>query len=483
VEEETALAVEDGVLFLDLYEPYAYVLDVNAKDPELSVIELAEGERRSVVRPPDARGEAVVLTSGLAAEKVGSKLQEEVPAYLSVIGKTGELRRYELPRRFREVTISDDGRYAVAHSAQDFSLAPTIAIIDLDKKASDSNPVVKTTASGASSVPARFVFSDEQTIAGEKRRLMLSLLDNNLHIVDLAHPDRPPLKVELSLPSEQRVLVPDQVLFDGSQIYVQSGGDEVLVIQLAPGEGRENPSGFLASLLTLPTDQTIRGIALSGDDEDKRLIALTTSRMVVLDPVTGLGDPVELQGSYQRALRFKAGSPNDDAVRERLLLIGKGNSVGFVDGTDAATIAFGGIEELDVGANVTSYYPLLERNQIVLNHGLTGVSLVDLEQRSIAPLVLPSEAREIMLDAPRERLWIAFSDERLGTLALGPSLIAKELVLDQPAERLLIVGGKRAQMVAVHRSRAGFATVFDAERPSRTDARALLGFLWNDLLD
>lgn len=483
VDERSALAVEDGVLFLDRYEPYAYVLDVNAKEPEASVIELAEGERRSYVRLPVTRGEAVILTSGLAAEKVGKKLREEVPATLSVVGKSGELRRYELPRRFRELTLSEDGRYAVAHSAEDFSVGPMIAVIDLDKKPSDGNPFTKTIASIASSTPSRFLFSDEQTIAGEKRRLLLTLLDNNVHIVDLAHVDRAPLKVELSLPGEGRVPVPDQVLFDGDEIFVQSGGKEVLVIQLSAADERDEASGFRTSLLTLPTDETIRGIALTGEGKDKRLVALTTGHMVVLDPITGLGEPVEVRGSYKRVLRFEGGSPNDDVERERLLLIGNGKMVAFVDGTDANTLAFGGVEELNVNADITNSYPLIERNQVVVSHGLSGVSLIDLVDRTVAPLVLPSEARQVLLDAPRERLWIAFNDERLGTLALGPSLAAKELVLDEPAQQIVIVGGKDAQVVAIHASASGFATVFDADRPSRDDARALLGFLWNDLLD
>ncbi len=483
VDERSALAVEDGVLFLDHHEPYAYLLDLTSKEPTARAIALGEGDRRSLVRPPASRGEAVVLTSGVAAEKVDGKVRDEVPAYLSVVGKKGQLRRYELPQRFRELTLSEDGRYAVAYRAQDFSVGPTIAIVDLEAKPSERNPVAKSLDSMTSAKPLRFLFSEEQMIAGEKRRLMLSLLENNVQIVDLDHLERPALKVELSLPSEARTLIPEQVLFDGSEIYVQTGGTEVLVIQLAASSGREFPSGFRPSLLTLPTDAKIRGIALSGEGEDRRLIALTAGQMVVLDPITGLGEPVELQGTYESVLRFEAGSPNDDAERERLLLLGRGSSVAFVDGTDANTLAFGGVEELDVGAPITSFFPLLERNQVIVSHDLSGVTLIDLEQRTIAPLVLPSDARQVLLDAEHERLWISFSDERIGTLALGSSLVAKELLLDEPAQQLVIVGGKRAQVVAVHDSDAGFATVFDAERPTRADARALLGFFWNGLLD
>jgi hypothetical protein len=481
-----ALAVEDGLLFLDDFKPVAYLLDVERERPTVRRLELPEGERTGFARPGAERDEALVLTSGVDGGRERGELTAEVRAHLVAIDATGERARYELPSRFSRLTLSDDGRYAVVHAPEaGFSIGTGIAVVDLDAPFSKgTNPRSLNVTSLDGQAPPRFIFSDEVDAAGEKRRFLLSLATNYINILDLGHLDRGEVTIPLTLPGESRSLVPNTVAFDGDQIYVQSlGATDILVVQLTATPLDVNSHGFETSLLALPTGHDLLGMLIVGQGDEKRVIALGNGVISVIDPRTSAAQTLSVSGRYDSGTLFDARAPNDDEIRARALLYGVAdNRVAFVDVRGLGQGGASAIEEVAVSDYVRRVDPLIERGYAVLGHDSSQVSLLDLERRTATPLSLGASVARTYLDVERARLWLSTDDGRLGTVDLG-ALVPEEILLDAPARSFVPMRGQRARIAVVHGAESGFVTLLDAEAPSRSTADALIGFFWDAFLD
>jgi hypothetical protein len=483
VDEAAAQAVESGIVFVDTQRPRAYVLSLDSRSPDARAFALPEGEAQ-LFAWPGHEGKKLVLTSGAAAFGRGEDIFEEERSHVLVVDAAGVVEDYELPGRFAALSIADDGSHAVAHSPdQAFAVATAVALIDLESGAAADNPRTLSLRSLDGTAPQRFVFTPEAQIAGQKRRLLLSLSDNYLNLVDVDHAERGDVTIELVLPGDGRSVTPEQVELSGDRIFVRSSGtSDVLVIQLTEVALDQNRHGFETSLLTLPVGEPVAGMKLIGE-EASCLLSFASGRLIAIDPASGRSQALPVRGDYTSALSYRSRAPNDDDVRGRLLLWGAGSMIAFVDEPTDASLSEASVEEVSVSDDVRELYALSARNLVVLSHGASRVSLVDLAERTVTPLALPGSSERVVVDVARERLWVAFGEGRLGTVSLGPSLETKEILLDAPAENVLIVEGRTPRVAVLHRSESGFVTLLDAEQPSRSSARVLLGFLWAGLLD
>ena len=137
---------------------------------------------------------------------------------------------------------------------------------------------------------------------------------------------------------------------------------------------------------------------------------------------------------------------------------------------------------------VSEFLPLVERGLVVAHHGSASgnISVIDLERRTVAPLVTEPLHAVRAGPAPGDDLWLVPSSRsRLGLLHLG-RLVAEEVRLDLPIESVLPLGASTAgkRFVAVdHGHPAGGLTVLDADQPARDNARSLVGFLYTDILE
>ncbi len=478
-------AVENGLLFLDDDAPQAYLLDVTKKEPKVKQIDLPAGAKLALQRPGQKQDQVVVLTSGLAAVRGDGENQPEVEAHVLVIAAAGEPALYPLGSRFENLTLSDDGRYGVAYApSAGFSFGTSIAVVDLDMPPlAGSNPRLINVTSLDGQVPNRFVFSPEAQVAGEKRRFLITLSTNDINLIDLGHLERGEVTIPLTLGNTGESFDPEQLVFAGDQIYLQSrGASDVLVIQLTETTLQANRHGFAVSLLSLPVGDSLQGIALLGTGDAQRLLALSSRGGRVIDPRTGNGVDLDLSGSYTHAITFKARSPSDDTLSERAVLYGKDSRIAFMDLSENGSAIASSVEEIPLNQDVTSALPLIERKQLVLTHDGDQVSLVDLEERTVSPLTLGTQVDVSLLDGERARLWITTADGSLGTLDLK-TLAPSRILLDADAKGLVPIRGKRALMAVIHPSESGFVTLLDADKPNLDDATSLLGFLWNGILE
>ncbi len=477
-------AVENGLLFLDDEAPRGYLLDVT-KSKDVKQLDLPEGVKLALQRPGQKKDQVVLLTSGVAALRRDGDNQPEIEAHVVVIAAEGETARYPLGSRFEALTPSDDGRYVVAYEpSEGFSFGTSIAVIDLQTRPMlGANPRLINVTSLDGQVPERFVFSPEAQVAGEKRRFLITLSTNDINLIDLGHLERGDVTIPLTLGNSGESREPEQLLFAGDQIYLQSrGASDVLVIQLTETPLQVNRHGFAVSLLSLPVGSPLKGIALVGEGASQRLLALSEAGGRVIDPRTGNGVDLELTGTYTHAIVFEARSPNDDTSSERAVLYGRDSRIAFMDLSANGSAIASSVEEIPLAQDVVDALPLTDRKQLVLTHSGDQVSLVDLEERTVAPLTLGTQVEVSLLDAKRARLWITTSDGSLGTLDLK-SLVPSRILLDADAGGLVPIRGKEARMAVIHPSQSGFVTLLDADRPSLDDATTLLGFLWNRILE
>ncbi len=479
-----AHAVENGLLFLDDSGPQGYLLDVTQKTPKVKHVDLPQGQKSAFQRPGQKTDEVVLLTAGLAATRERGDKQPEVEAHVVVVGALGERARYPLGSRFGSLSLSEDGRYAVAYAPQaGFSFATSIAVVDLEKPpVAGANPRLINVTSLDGTAPTRFMFSPELDSAGERRRFLFTLGTNHINMLDLGHLERGDITIPLTLPNTGETLEPNDILFAGSEIYVQSrGADAVLVLQLTKVALNLNRHGFAVSLDTLPLGSSLLGIEFVGNGEARRLLAMTNDGARLINRDTGNGKDLEVAGGYENALTFEGRSPSDDAVGQRALLYGSGAKIAFVDLSQDADAVGGNTEEYQLSEGVTRALLLSKRNQLVLTHAGEQLSLVDLEERTVAPLSLGNSVAATYLDASEARLWITTTEGSLGTLDLA-SLSPSQILLDADARALVPIRGESAQIAVIHPSASGFVTLLQADKPSLDSAQALLGFFWGGVL-
>jgi hypothetical protein len=119
---------------------------------------------------------------------------------------------------------------------------------------------------------------------------------------------------------------------------------------------------------------------------------------------------------------------------------------------------------------------------VLILHGSEGVSLLDLEGRTISPITSNAVLTDALFDAARGQLWVAPQNQRfvgLLDLATGDT---PEILLDAEVDKVVPMFDA-GHVVILHQGSIGYLTVLDADRPTREYARSLRGFLVADLLD
>ena len=117
--------------------------------------------------------------------------------------------------------------------------------------------------------------------------------------------------------------------------------------------------------------------------------------------------------------------------------------------------------------------------------GTAGVSVIDLAQRTVSPIVAEVPPSRIALST--DKIWVGpQAGERLGFINLA-TLAPGEVRLDAPITAILplpkAADGKSRVVVIDGANPAGSLTVLDGDKPERATARAVVGFLLQDLLE
>jgi hypothetical protein len=475
-------ALERALLYIDEADSpdessRALVVAIAHATPRVTPYELSAGTATWYVRPGSEGREVVVLTSGRDASLKGGEPLSSVKSFVHVFDRGGEVFRKELPGRFQALTLSDDGRFAVAYSPSGLALTDAVAVLDLQAKQGSASVLHFNEAA-----PSSFAFSPA---AGGQPRLMLVRGTNTLHVVQLEHLERKVKSVQLTAPGDGRTLQVGQVLFDQDQIYIQEqGSTDVLVLARIPSDDGEG--AFDLAPLQLATDSSVSAISLVDMNQRTEVVALGESALTLLDPVTGNGVKTQVPNAFDQIIQFSGTSPLDDQERTRALLLETGGTrIGFADFDDGTAWEQQTVETVGLTNQVKGVIPVLDRKLVVLLYRSQGLGIVDLQQRTVSPINTDTPVASTLLDQPadgRPRLWFVLDDGRVGWVDLDRFEV-NEVLLNAAASNVLSIAGDKHQIAVVHDSGAGYVTLLDPEKPARETARELVSFLYSKLFD
>lgn len=470
-------ALDDHAVWIDQQNDQALYLDVTATRPE-PVLEAVAIEPGPISLTRRNEHDELLLLSLGASRGSGS--------VLTLLNESGVARRVELGTRFDTLIQSDDGRFVFARvrgGTDDVLFNPNeVAIVDLDQTGSDAvtQRTLRSTGAGAQQV----IFSPIMRIAGEDRRLAVVLSSSQAALLDLNYPERPEFTVELTQNADVGL---NQVRFsaDEQKIYLLgSNSNDIYVITLLPADAnREND--FEPSLNTLgigarPTDMTLYGAGSAS-----RLLAVGGADALVIEAGSNRITRIPLGISAQRLHLFSSTAPFDSAVEERALIYGVGDQVvAFLDLEQVEERTTRNVETLNLGAPIASLRVLGETLVLVL-HQNRGLSLLDLEERTVSPITATVDTSSTLPSLDLNRLWVGASGSQVLAYLDLEDFHPSQVELGAPIEQvLLFTRGKSKRVLVVHPSSLGRVTILDAERPERVeDAVMLEGFFAEGVLD
>ena len=445
------------------------------------------------------KDELIVLSRG---ERGQPGVAPQAAALTIVPAEGAAPRVLPLGSRFNALAQSDDGRFLVAHFGPgdgqgDALFNPNeIAIVDL----AAPTPVVPRTIRSFGSVPAQVVFSPSLNLPDGARTLAVILSQGFVTILDLDHPTRSEITVPLTLPDDHRSLEPVQVLFETKDpaIYVRvKGANDIYALRLlpvAPAERAPDGNDFTPGLSQLAAGTGPADMALFDGTDGPRLLVVSpgSSDAFVIDARTSRSTRIALDEPANRIHLFEGSGPGDPKSRARALLIGTGlpsRSISFLDLDQLETLGRRNLDSRAMGAAAVESLFFPARGLAVALHrsqpGAAGVSVIDLAQRTVAPIF--AEVPPSRMAPAADKIWVApASGDRLGFLSLT-TLAPGEVRLDAPVTEILPLGkgaDGKSRVVVVHgNDPAGSVTVLDGDKPDRATARAMVGFLLQDLLE
>lgn len=487
-------AIEDHLILIDQTEPEALIMKVTSREPSPRPRRAPLPANPRVVerRLSDEANELLVLSAGRTVDEDKHKGSE--PPALTVLDSTGVDRTYRFETRFNAMVQSDDGRYAVlffdAQAAEEvdslaFSRAE-IAIVDLDAPPdAKNNPHVRNLRS-LGSAPQDVVFSPEMEIAGQKRRLAVVLFGSDISVLDLSHLERPEFTIPLAGKGRGSLGL-TQVLFDADEgkIYVRGAAtNDVYVISLPPSNGTaENdfvPSRNQHGAGNGPSDM---GLFKQGDST--RLLVTTTGapEAVVVNTASSEETSIPLETVATRLYMFEAEAPfePDERKQRALLYSEESRNVTFLDLDKIEEQRALNVETLDLEQAYGRVVPL-EHNLVLLIHQDSGLSLLDLAERTVLPYDSTKNLIDAIPDPDVEKLWLApRRQNRVGYVDLA-DFGTSQLYLDAPVDHILLVPSPdHPRVIVTHDSSLGYVTIIDAKKPD--EQQALRGFLFDSVLE
>jgi hypothetical protein len=479
LDPRAALPVE-GALVYPLTEEgdnSLLVADLSDDSPAARTFALPSGKLSLQVRQGSEPAEVVALTAGTSASRDGTRLVPQEEAHVVRVDRAGEVARYGLGGRFDALALSDDGRYGVAY-APTSGLANDVAIVDFEAAPADAVRALGLRLLDGQA-PASFRFG---TVAG--RSLLVALTPSAVSVLDLARLDA--VEPDVVVPLAQAELgggAPAEVLFGESALFVRAaGGRDVWALSLNDSDA---PRGFEVSPLRLATTFAVSDVALYGQGDGARIVAVGAQRVSVLDPNTGSGEELALGIDAASVVLFDAAAPNDDSVRTRALVVGRGASIAFLDlSSGQGGLNAEAIELVSVPNGVASVTSVEELGLLLLVHDDQRFSVLELASRTISLLNVQGSILDYELDVRggHPRLWYALASGTVGVLDLA-SRRTNELLFTLPIASLVSLPGEGALLAAQAAASDGSVAVLDGQGNAPTALWELHGFSWAGVLD
>ncbi|HEX6241344.1 MAG TPA: hypothetical protein VFZ61_10640, partial [Polyangiales bacterium] len=323
----TPLSLESSLLYVpteEVEESEAVLLDL--KSGRVTREALPEGKVHAYPRA-DHPGQALLLTEGASAKLEDAGVSEAVPSHVLIVDAEGAQKRFVLSARYSELSLSEDGRYAIAYGPSgSWATSDNIAVIDLDAPGEEQEVGTTSVRALDGQGPSAIAFSP----ASGRRRLAVLVMTDAVNVIDLEQPALRDKVLPLKLPNAAAALRAKKVLFAGDHCFVQPDrGNDVIAVSF---EDDTSARGFHAALSTLGTESALQDIALLDESGDPRLLTLGDGSLRVIDTLSGAGESSGTSNKYGAAHVFQGTSPFDGESRTRALLYTPSDSrLGFVD--------------------------------------------------------------------------------------------------------------------------------------------------------
>ncbi|MCC6807301.1 MAG: hypothetical protein IT381_07745 [Deltaproteobacteria bacterium] len=429
-----------------------------------------------------------VLSAGDSPRR---KASDERPSLTVIDGETlAIVLRYELPILRDKLVLDPRGRYVALFAGDSTSAVVDnpneIVLLDLAAEPSDANPLVHTLRSFGGR-PQRFTFTDPLELPGGTRRLLVAETEKDVAILDLERMagSKGEITVRLDLPSANASLAPNGLIADDGEagrdddarLAVRIKGDSaVLVLDLVA-----NAAGDLTARTNLvdvggePSE-----ISFVTTDGGRRMVALVPAmkHAALVTLATTAVQTMPLPAAYDRlAFVEEASQPTPRSA----LLWGQGVALWSLD--LATGRPFASVESLALPGKIKEVRDLPGApNQKLLIGDQNSFFVLDLRDRTVAPLLTQSNALQYYLPRDVRRLW-AFQPAQARAARVNlDTLQAKSLVFDRNVHamyELTYIDGDREgrALIALHGEGTVGATVLDPAIADEADARVYFGLM------
>jgi hypothetical protein len=481
------------VAYVDSALDRVTLLDLATDRPTIATASI--GRRAVTAAPSGDRHYLFVVTRGEEAIHAGEIDQPPMFWVVDTAAPRTAPIAYQIGSPFDRIAISPDNHVAIAYfsaagpdDAGFFRNPNELAIIDLTRAPSDTNPTLKTIRSFGS-VPAGIELSPPMTVPGtqDPRTFGFVLSENNLTVLDTAHPTLPEISIRLDLGGQP--VTPREIVFapNSASAYVRSDNarDVLQVLLQANAQHAPGDYDFRPQLAELGAGGGPTDIAVYDDISARRYVLASTpntGEVVVIDADTaqfrsiGVADPID------RILLFPSGDAPHKALftsigakLPRLWVLDLDNI------QDPLTQAK--LRRIDLDQPVRDVVPVPGRDLAMVVHddNRTVLGLLDMTTESTSPLLGVGKLDSYDFSPSGSHL-IGATDgvSRVGFVALD-NLHPTDFRLDDPPVRVLSTAN--GKVFVDHGDPTGHATIIPSPMAARADAIVLTGFLTDHLLD
>ena len=492
------IQLKNQVAYIDSALDRVTLIDLALDTPSIDTARIGRNAMHAM--PSFDRHKLFVITRGEEAIVKGQIDQPPMLWALDTEARDAEPIAYEIGSPFDRLAISPDNATAVAYFSaagpdeMGFFRNPNeIAVIDLTRSPGDGNPTLKTIRSFGS-VPEGVTLSPPMTIPGtlEARTFAYIMSENQVTVLDVAHPDRREISIRLDLGGAP--VIPREVVFakKTASAYVRSdNARDVLQILLEPVPPQTPQSNdFRPVLAELGAGGGPTDIAVYDDASGERYILAATpntSEVVVIHADTAQFRAVPLADPIDRILLFPTSDPDQPIPPHKALFASIGARMSRVHVLDLEHITDpltqASIRKITLDQPVRDVVPVPERDLAMLVHddARTVLGLLDMDTESTSPLLGVGKLDSYDFSPDGSHLIGATPQvSRIGFLQLD-NLHPTNFRLDDPPARVLSTGN--AKILVDHGDPLGRATIIPSPTATRQDAIVLSGFLTVNLLD
>ena len=366
---------------------------VSLKSPLVSLVTSSDGAR------------TFVLTAGVAKTRTTPAVAPELIVF-AVDGVAVTDVHYTLPSGVGELTLDPAGAYAAVTPARSGNSALVVnpnalAIVDLHRTPSATNPLVRSLERNAS-LAASLSFSPELLTPKGARRFLVGIGPREAALIDLAAAfgsvAAADTKIPLTSSGATSSLVPSAVRFDDGEALLN---DDARIAFSLSGEGSILTATLLGNDAPLAGESDLRAVVNLTDvgapvsdfaflptPEGRRIAALTPSRQraVLADPATSLTTRVPLARAYN-GLRVLPG-----ATSSTVMLTASGGSTGAVALWDIPMTSDQPYRAVEAVVNVRSLdevksVPGSATTFVVVSAGGSEIVVLDTSTRTSTPVV------------------------------------------------------------------------------------------------